>query len=220
MISQTMMCMLVCSILLGAAPCLAHIDVSQAQAKALIDANEPILVLDVRESYEYCRSTGHIAGAWNYAYSSGYLSLYYEELPRDIPILVVCQSGYRSHKAASFLDSQGFEEIYDMAGGMNQWQWHTVDCRDSDQDGVNDDLDNCPNTYNPDQGDSDQDGVGNVCDADFPKLYVVHRIDFQDFAVLARAWAQQGDSLTADLDHNGVVDYGDLAILADHWLAQ
>jgi hypothetical protein len=35
---------------------------------------------------------------------------------------------------------------------------------DSDQDGVSDDLDNCPQRYNPAQADSDGDGVGDACD--------------------------------------------------------
>lgn len=35
---------------------------------------------------------------------------------------------------------------------------------DSDNDGVPDDSDNCPNTPNPDQADADSDGSGDVCD--------------------------------------------------------
>ena len=37
---------------------------------------------------------------------------------------------------------------------------------DSDNDGVGDECDNCPNDYNPDQNDNDGDGVGDLCDDD------------------------------------------------------
>jgi hypothetical protein len=37
---------------------------------------------------------------------------------------------------------------------------------DTDQDGVPDSSDNCPNTANPDQTDTDGDGTGDACDAD------------------------------------------------------
>ena len=36
--------------------------------------------------------------------------------------------------------------------------------RDIDQDGINDDIDNCIETYNPDQADIDGDGMGDACD--------------------------------------------------------
>lgn len=37
---------------------------------------------------------------------------------------------------------------------------------DFDGDGINDDVDNCPLTANPDQADYDGDGIGDVCDPD------------------------------------------------------
>ena len=37
---------------------------------------------------------------------------------------------------------------------------------DKDLDGVPDESDNCPHTFNPSQDDSDRDGIGDVCDDD------------------------------------------------------
>ena len=38
--------------------------------------------------------------------------------------------------------------------------------RDSDRDGVQDNLDNCPSKANAEQADHDGDGTGDACDAD------------------------------------------------------
>ena len=35
---------------------------------------------------------------------------------------------------------------------------------DTDNDGINDDLDNCPLIANPDQADANNNGLGDVCD--------------------------------------------------------
>lgn len=50
--------------------------------------------------------------------------------------------------------------------------WPDADCdgiiimKDTDQDGVPDDIDNCPERFNPTQEDLDGDGLGNLCDPD------------------------------------------------------
>ena len=52
----------------------AHTDVTAEQAKIMIDSNDQLIVVDVREEYEYCDDIGgHIPGALNYPWSSGIL---------------------------------------------------------------------------------------------------------------------------------------------------
>ncbi|MDT0603870.1 extracellular catalytic domain type 1 short-chain-length polyhydroxyalkanoate depolymerase [Thalassotalea castellviae] len=66
------------------------------------------------------------------------------------------------------------------AAGTNQCQWiadgepscagpqqacSIVEPTDSDNDGVADNVDNCPAVANADQADNDNDGIGNVCDS-------------------------------------------------------
>jgi len=51
---------------------------------------------------------------------------------------------------------------------------------DSDEDGVNDDLDNCPAVPNASQSNSDADGLGDVCDPDqMPDLTILGSLPAQ-----------------------------------------
>ncbi|MBU4293601.1 MAG: rhodanese-like domain-containing protein, partial [Actinobacteria bacterium] len=45
-----------------------------------------------------------------------------EELPQDKPIIVYCRSGNRSTSAANILLEKGFKEIFNMTGGITEWQ--------------------------------------------------------------------------------------------------
>ena len=125
---------LACVTLIVFNPCaLAHTDVTAEQARDLIESTNDLVVVDVREPYEYCDAAGHITGALNYPLSSGILEAHYEELPKDGPVLVVCRSGRRSNVAANFLDSKGFSMVYDMMGGMSAWIWETEPCKDDSE---------------------------------------------------------------------------------------
>ena len=43
------------------------------------------------------------------------------ELKKDKEVVVICQSGMRSMKAAKILKKRGFENISNVRGGMNAW---------------------------------------------------------------------------------------------------
>ncbi len=197
---------------------LDHNDVTPEEAKNMISSNDELIVVDVREEYEYCATGGHIPGALNYPWNSGVLQRRYEELPRDGEILVYCHSGGRSNSAANFLVANGFLHVYDMVGGFSSWVWERAGCVDSDGDGVNDDLDNCPAIFNPSQRDSDDDGGGDTCDPNCPDLDGLNPVGFTDYSLLMQNWNMTGPNLPGDINMDNIVDINDLAILTDYWL--
>ncbi|MFM7260387.1 MAG: rhodanese-like domain-containing protein [bacterium] len=77
-------------------------------------------VLDVRRRVEFAQ--GNIAGACNIAHTRllGKLA----EIPRDRPILVHCQLGGRSARAAALLAKHG-HRVTNLAGGFAAWKSHT-----------------------------------------------------------------------------------------------
>ncbi len=110
----------------------AHTDLTPVEIKALLDGGTNSVIVDVREYSEFCDTTytppGHIPGAINMPWNSGYLQDHYTELNPADSIIVVCRSGARSNAATNFLDSVGFSNVFDMLGGMDAWEWETEDC--------------------------------------------------------------------------------------------
>ena len=79
---------------------------------------EAMVVLDVRGAAEF--DAGHIPGARNIPV--GHLSDRLDEIARDKPVVVHCQSGARSAIAASVLQARGFANVVQFAGGYPAWQ--------------------------------------------------------------------------------------------------
>jgi rhodanese-related sulfurtransferase len=42
------------------------------------------------------------------------------QLDRNRPVVMICAAGGRSMQAASYLESQGFTQVFNLAGGMGQ----------------------------------------------------------------------------------------------------
>ena len=82
------------------------------------DAVRPALVVDVREPHEVAEV--HVAGSLLVPMSQ--IGQRLDELPRDRPLLVLCQVGGRSARVTGFLREQGFEDVANVAGGIDAWQ--------------------------------------------------------------------------------------------------
>ena len=79
---------------------------------------------------------------------------------------------------------------------------------DEDKDGVGDVCDNCLKKANPIQRDTNIDGYGNFCDPDFDNNLIVNAADLSFFKT--KFFSKNPD---ADLDGDGSVNAADLAIL-------
>jgi hydroxyacylglutathione hydrolase len=89
--------------------------VSVDELDALLEAGAELV--DVREKDE--RDTGYIAGSRNIPYRL--LALGEGDLPRDKPIITICESGPRAAIAASILAARGFDAHPVVSGGIDSW---------------------------------------------------------------------------------------------------
>jgi len=93
--------------------------------------SHPPLLIDVRSQLEYV--TGHAPDAINLslprilmARISGIrnwiLPQWFRELSKDKPIAVICLTSHRSPIAGDFLIKLGFAQVFNITGGMVEWQ--------------------------------------------------------------------------------------------------
>ncbi len=76
-----------------------------------------LVLLDVREDDE--RATAAIEPSLHIPMNSVADRL--SELPRDRRIVVYCHHGGRSFAVASYLETEGFENVTNLTGGIDEW---------------------------------------------------------------------------------------------------
>jgi sulfur dioxygenase len=79
-----------------------------------------VLVLDVRSAAEFEGELGHIEGAQLIPLDE--LRSRLEQVLRDKPVIVVCQTGKRSGMATAILCKAGVSRVANLAGGMVRWR--------------------------------------------------------------------------------------------------
>lgn len=90
---------------------------SPEEAEKRMTENGRILLLDVREPYEF--DICHLPDAK--LIPLGELAERYQELAKEEEILCYCRTGRRSLKATRFLRSKGFEKVKNIRGGIHGW---------------------------------------------------------------------------------------------------
>ena len=80
-----------------------------------------LVVIDVREPHELTASLGVIEGAVNIPLATALEIGFAGAADKDAPILVVCRSGARSHRAVLRAMEMGYTQVYSLEGGMIAW---------------------------------------------------------------------------------------------------
>ena len=98
-------------------------DVTTDKAYALIqeNADNPVFfIIDVRTPEEF--DGGYIEGAINIDYYYEDFRAHLETLDKDKAYLIYCRSGRRSAGARDVMAELGFKEVYNMSGGITEWE--------------------------------------------------------------------------------------------------
>lgn len=92
------------------------LNITPDQAYTLYQQNS-VLFVDVREAYEW--ENYHIPNSTLLPLSQ--LESKIDTLPRDKPIIFVCESGSRSSSARDLLRRAGFTRVSSLVGGLPDW---------------------------------------------------------------------------------------------------
>ncbi len=100
-----------------------YTQISQEEAKRIMDEESDIIIVDVRTEQEY--RSGHIPGAILIP-NQEIQDEWPDELPDlDQKILIYCRSGNRSKQAAEKLAAMGYSQILEF-GGIMTWPYETT----------------------------------------------------------------------------------------------
>ena len=86
--------------------------------KEMIDKNEKYLIIDIRdpEDFEFC----HIANSVNFPKPD--FDNHITEIPKDIPVILVCKYGKKSEQLVTMLmEDHGHRNCKSLLGGL--WEW-------------------------------------------------------------------------------------------------
>lgn len=100
---------------------ISYRQISQEEAKQMMDQLDEAVILDVREQNEF--DSGHIPGAILLPVGTITEDSAATVIPgKDTTVLVYCRSGNRSKTASDALVKLGYTQVYEF-GGINTWPY-------------------------------------------------------------------------------------------------
>lgn len=92
-------------------------EITPKELKTRLDAGEAIDIIDVREDWELQQS--HLESAIHIPMNDIPEAL--DRIPRDRPVVIMCHMGSRSAMVANWMQKQGYDNVYSLAGGIERW---------------------------------------------------------------------------------------------------
>ncbi|MBI4242633.1 MAG: rhodanese-like domain-containing protein [Planctomycetes bacterium] len=92
------------------------------KAKEMIENEKDLIVVDVRRDDEYYGPLGHIKGSIHIPIEQFTERVKELDGYKGKKILAVCFSGRRSAKACDILALNNFTNLYNVTGGMMEWE--------------------------------------------------------------------------------------------------
>jgi rhodanese-related sulfurtransferase len=92
-------------------------DITPKQLKSRLDAGEAIDIIDVREDWEVAQ--GMLANAIHIPMDN--IPDAVDQISREKPVVVMCHTGRRSEQVALWMDTEGFDNVLNLVGGIDQW---------------------------------------------------------------------------------------------------
>jgi len=133
-----------------------------------------VVLTPIGSTYSHAPSSGGACGAASNVVARSMYDLACEVLaPDGVTVLALADSvaiGLPETLTDVLLTAPGtyFVRVFELSGPSSTQLYHLqlrIDsCSDSDADGLDDCIDNCPSLSNPSQADCDNDGVGDACE--------------------------------------------------------
>ncbi|TXK45832.1 rhodanese-like domain-containing protein [Pontibacter qinzhouensis] len=93
------------------------VNLTATEVKQLIEAEEDLVILDVRTPYEF--QEGHLEGAVNIDYTSPDFEQEIVSLDTAATYLLYCKSGNRSGRATAVMKNNDFNNLYNATAGFD-----------------------------------------------------------------------------------------------------